>query len=113
MKFKPLYIVLLSALVLVSGHAQYTTDGYYRVSNYATGRYIYVYDNTGSINISTSSADMGAIQLWKDINRTYTDPASILHIKKIRTTENGGEMFDITSQGTGIHEIIGYYINIY
>lgn len=113
MKFKPLYIVLLSALVWVSGHAQYTTDGYYRVSNYATGRYIYVYDNTGSINISTSSADMGAIQLWKDINRTYTDPASILYIKKIHTTENGVEMFDITSQGTGIHEIIGYYINIY
>ncbi len=86
-------------------------DGYYRVHNYKTGRYIYVLDNTGSINISTSSADMGALKLWKDKSKALTDPATIIYAE-YKYKGSYGEMYDLRAQGTGVYGIIGYYVNI-
>ena len=83
-------------------------NGFYRVHNYATNRYVYVYDNTGKINVSTTSADMGAIQLWKDHNRTISDPASIVYAE-----QKGGNVYNLHSQGTSVYEIIGYNVMIY
>lgn len=82
--------------------------GYYRVHNYKTERYVYVYDNTGKINISTTSADMGAIQLWKEHNRTISDPASIIYVEP-----KGNNKYNLHSQGTSVVEIIGYHVMIY
>ena len=98
------YILLLFA---TASYAQ-LQNGFYRVHNYATERYVYVYDNTGKINISTASADMGAIQLWKNHNRTLSDPASIIYIE-----DKGGNMYNLHSQGTSVHEIIGYNVMVY
>ena len=82
------------------------------MKNLATSRYIYVYDNTGKINISTTSADMGAIELHKDPNRRFSDPGSIIYVKYIYEKE-GIKKYDLTSQGTGVHQIIGYYVQIF
>ena len=98
------YILLLYTTL---SYAQ-LQNGFYRVHNYATERYVYVYDNTGKINISTTSADMGAIQLWKDHNRTISDPASIIYVEK-----KADNMYNLHSQGTSVHEIIGYNVMVY
>ena len=82
--------------------------GFYRVHNYKTERYVYVYDNTGKINISTTSADMGAIQLWKDHSRTISDPASVIYVEP-----KGNNKYNLHSQGTSVVEIIGYHVMIY
>ena len=63
---------LLTALVslyVFVGFAQLNGDGYYRFQNVGSERYLYVYDNRGSISIGTTSADLGAIQLWSDFNK--------------------------------------------
>ena len=62
-------------------YSQITGDGYYRFRNLATSRYMYVSDNTGKINIQTTSADMGAIELHKDPDRRFSDPGSIIYVK--------------------------------
>ena len=80
-------------------------NGFYRVHNYATNRYVYVYDNTGKINVSTTSADMGAIQLWKDHNRTISDPASVIYVEN-----KNNNVYNLHSQGTSVYEIIGYHV---
>ena len=98
------YILLLFA---TASYAQ-LQSGFYRVHNFATERYVYVYDNTGKINVSTTSADMGAIQLWKDHNRTISDPASIIYVE-----QKGGSIYNLHSQGTSVHEIIGYNVMVY
>ena len=87
-------------------------DGFYRVHNLATDRYIYVLDNTGSINIATASADMGALKLWKDKSKTLSDPATIVYAE-YQYKGSYGEMYDLRAQGTGVHDIIGYYVNIF
>lgn len=90
----------------LSAAAQFSNDGYYRVYNRGTKRYIYVYDCTGSINPATTSADMGAIQLWSGQEKLVTDPASVIYIKKI----NNYDQYDLMSQGTSVHGIINYYV---
>jgi hypothetical protein len=82
-------------------------EGYYRVSNMKTERYVYVRDNTGSINYSALSAEMGAVELWKDHDKTLSDPGSIIYLKKV---ENG--QYDLKSQGTGILEMIERAVTI-
>ena len=93
-------------------YSQITGDGYYRFRNLATSRYMYVSDNTGKINIQTTSADMGAIELHKDPDRRFSDPGSIIYVKYMYEKE-GIKKYDLTSQGTGVHQIIGYYVQIF
>lgn len=109
---RKLILISFFSLICFQSFAQIDGDGYYRVHNKATERYVYVCDNTGSINYSTTSAEMGALQLWKNHSRTYSDPASIIYISK-KGTNTSGDYFDLQSQGTGVHQIIGYYVNLY
>ena len=107
----PRYLSLcIIAFFASAAFAQYTGDGYYRVHNKATSRYIYVLDNTGKINVATTSADMGAIELHKDTARLHYDPACIIYAQKVSTTD---DIFDLHAQGTGVHDIIGYYVTVY
>ncbi len=106
---KRLILSIFAGLLSLSVCPQIAGDGYYRVSNLKTGRYVYVTDNTGSINVQATTAEMGAIQLWKDHSRTYSDPASVIYIEK-KGTNSGGDYYDLQSQGTGTYSIIGYYV---
>jgi uncharacterized protein YjdB len=109
-------LLFLSSLLLLAtsifAQTGILADGYYRVRNLATSRYLYVYDNTGKINIATTSADMGAIELHKDANRRISDPGSIIYVKYVYE-KDGNKRYDMTSQGTGVHQIIGYYVQLY
>lgn len=100
--FSPLSVIL----------AQDIEDGYYRVHNKKTGRYVYVTDNTGSINFTGAKAEMGALQLWKDHSRTISDPASIIYLK-VMGANDGGTYYNLMSQGTGVKQIIDYYVYIH
>ena len=111
-KFLFLSFLLLLTNFIFAQTTGILEDGYYRVRNLATSRYIYVYDNTGKINIATTSADMGAIELHKDANRRISDPGSIIYVKYVYEKE-GNKKYDLTSQGTGVHQIIGYYVQLY
>lgn len=101
---KKFYAIVLFTLIAAQASALITGDGFYRVNNYKTQRYIYVTDNTGSINVQATTAEMGAIQLWTDHSRTIADPASIIYIKKV------GDAYDLIAQGTGVHALVGYYV---
>jgi uncharacterized repeat protein (TIGR02543 family) len=101
-------LLLLSLItVLVSNvSAQFTTDGFYRVQNYGTKRYLYLTDNTGSYDMKRDIGDFGALQLFKGQEKTLSDPASILYIKKY------GSQVDIQGQGVGIYKIVSRYVDL-
>lgn len=102
--------ILLTAGVLLAtatASAQLNGDGYYRIQNFGTGRYIHVVDNRGSINMNTTSADLKAIHLWMGFERSVSNPASVVYIKGIK-----GSSYDVMAQGTGIYSIIGRYANL-
>lgn len=104
------FILLLLSVVGVSigafAQAADLSNGYYRVTNAHSDRYIHVLDNKGSLNIQASSADMGAIILKKGIERAISDPASVLYVEK------NGSQYDIKAQNTGIYSMIEVFVNL-
>lgn len=102
-----LYLILSSVFVCASLHAQLSGDGYYRVLNQKTSRYITVQDNRGSINLSTTKADLLAIKTVRGFERMVDDPASVIYIEKV------GSQYNLKAQGTDTKVITGgRYLNL-
>lgn len=109
-KFLIIYFGLLLpaiSLMALGPVSAYTTDGYYRVQNYGSERYAYVSDNTDNSDIARNVFDLAALQLWKDLNRTISDPASIIYIE-----QHGTDNYDLRAQGTGVYSMVGMYVNV-
>lgn len=98
-------LLLLLALFPSLMFAQYIGSGYYRVSNLSSGRDIWVVDCTGGIY--GTSADAHAIQLKKDKEGALSSPMTIIYIDDL-----GNGLFNLSTQGTGIYQILNYYVSI-
>lgn len=102
--------LLFSGILAVSalcGAAQINGNGYYRVQNHISQRYVYVTDNRGSINYQATTADVNALQLWKRFEKASSDPATIIYFEK------QGKEWDLKAQNTGVHSIINIYVSIF
>lgn len=86
--------------------SSYTGDGYYRVKNVNTERYVTVIDGYGKVDVQSTSADMGAIETVRDFENIVSDPASIIYIKQ----EGGG--YNLFCQGVETYKMIHYYFHI-
>ena len=103
---KRIQLLLLTLICTLAAQAQYPDDGYYRVRSSVQKRYVRVIDNTGSVNVQTTDADLGALCTQRSWDKVVSEPASIIYIKKIEDP-NG---YDLQSQGTGSYEIIQYAV---
>ena len=101
----------MASLSLAGAIAQNATgfvnNGYYRVHNLATDRYIYVTDNKDYYDELHDAEDFQAIQLWKDASKAVYDPATVIYITRF---SNG--KYDLEAQGTGVHALTGYYVTV-
>lgn len=98
--------LLFAAVCTLSAYAQLNGNGYYRAQSSEQGRYIRIIDNRGSVNLSTTEADMEALRTKAGFENVVSDPATIIYIKKMNTG------YDFQSQGTGSYSIISYEVNI-
>ncbi len=96
----------LALTAALPASAQLTGDGYYRGENYKTGRYIYVVDDKGQINNTSTQADLGACHLWSGFLKASSDPATILYVSEVYGK------YDIAAQGTSVHKFINHYLFI-
>lgn len=103
---KVLFSAVLFLLALTS-FAQLKGNGYYFVKNFGSGRWAYLCDNYGKLDMGSQSADCGAIQLWRSRN-PHEDPSSVIYIKNV-----SGSSYDLQGQGTGVYKLIGHYVSIY
>ena len=104
-------LLLIAVLCLTDTFAQNGTgfngNGYYRICNLMTKRYIYVTDNKDYYDKNKDIGDFQAIQLWTDINRAVSDPASVIYIKEVSSNQ-----FDLMAQNTSVHALTGYYVGV-
>ena len=100
------FLLSLIAVLIPDVSAQFTNDGFYRVQNYGTKRYLYLTDNTGSYDMKRDVGDFGALQLYTGQEKTISDPSCILYIKKF------GSQIDIQGQGVGIHNLVSRYVDL-
>lgn len=101
-------IYLLFFLAALTSHvsAQFTSDGFYRVQNFGTKRYLYLTDCTGYYDMNRDIGDFGALQMFTGKDKTVSDAASIIYIKKY------GSQVDIQGQGIGIYKIVSRYVDL-
>lgn len=104
---KKLLLASLSVLMALPALADLQGDGYYRVQNAMTKRYIYLVDDKGSVNYATTSADVQALQLWLGFDMASSDPATVFKL-----TNNSGSSYDVASQGTSLYSFFESYLKI-
>ena len=103
---KRLFLTLLSATFLLAAHAQLNGNGYYRVQNVASTRYITVLDNRGSVDYQSTTADMQAIKTILGFDKVVNDPASIIYIQQVGTSSGVGQ-YNLFCQGIDTKVITG------
>lgn len=99
--------LILSAPLAAS--AQITGDGYYRVKNNASERFITITDDiVGEVNMSSTTADLSNITTWRGFDYVKSNPASVIYIEAV------GNKYNLKGQGTSIYDISGgrVYIDI-
>lgn len=106
---KTILLVLLLTITFTT-YAQLGSNGFYRVQNTTTGRYVKVADNRGSLNYQAATADVGAIRTIRDFEKVVSDPGTIIYIELVSDPSN--PRYDLKAQGTGMHDIIDHYVQI-
>ncbi|MCD8296305.1 MAG: hypothetical protein LUC88_01900 [Prevotella sp.] len=102
------YLLFLFLSSVMTVFAQYPGDGYYRVQNVGTGRYIVLVDNRGSINIATTSADLGALKSYEDFDYVVSRPGSVIYAKRHGTATE----YTLYSQGADTYSIVSGYLKL-
>lgn len=103
------FILSLMIAAPLAATAQITGDGYYRIKNNKSERYITICDNiVGEVNMSSTKADLSNLVTWRGFDYVKSNPASIIYI------EAAGSQYNLKGQGTSIYDISGgkVYINI-
>ncbi|MBR6194818.1 MAG: hypothetical protein IKQ58_05040 [Prevotella sp.] len=104
---KRIKLLLTSIVCAVSAYAQLSGDGFYRVQNEKTKRFITVVDNRGSVNVQTTDADLNALRTVEGFERVVSDPASVVYIKKM------AKGYDLQSQGMDTYAMINRELMIF
>ena len=97
---KRIKLLFFSAVCAVSAYAQLSGDGYYRVQNEKTLRFITVVDNRGSVNAEKTDADLNALRTVQGFERVVSDPASVVYVRKM------SKGYDLQSQGMDTYTMI-------
>ena len=104
-------LLFLTTLLPLTATAQLNGDGYYRIQNNKTERYLTLKDNVvnGTVDMSTASADVSNLRSWRGFDQVESNPASIFYIQKV------GTQYNLIAQGTSIYDITGgkKYLDIY
>ena len=112
MKKKILFFTLvLSCLTALPAAAQMFGDGFYRVQNYNTKRYITIVDNKSYTSKNSGQPELGALLTYSDPDYVRSTPSSIVYISSI-TADGAGYSCNIAGQGTSVYELVGEKINI-
>ena len=96
-------ITLVSILTTVQATAQSVANGYYRIQNNASSRYITVKDDAvGEVDMSSTNVDLSNIITWRGFDYVKSSPSSIIYVEQ---QANG--KYNLKTQGTSIYEITG------
>ena len=92
----------LAAFCALTTSAQ-LADGFYRIQNKVTGRYISISDNEPTnyeVKYTTANVDMAGIRTIKSWERVEANPATIVYVRNISDNK-----YDIEGQGTSLYKI--------
>lgn len=103
-------LLVLPFTVVASVFSQMPADGYYRILNTTTSRYLVVTSDKGKVNYEATDVDLGSLKTYKSFDKVVSAPGSILYLQK---KGSGKYSYSVLSQGTDTYSISGgNYLNI-
>lgn len=104
---KTILSLALACLTGLSAQAQLNGNGYYRIQNAITKRYMSLTDNqSGGLEYASSSIEAAALMTIMNWEEVSSDPGTIFYIEKV------GKEYNIKGQGSDMHNMTGYYIRL-
>lgn len=105
---KNFILSILTFFAAVPVIAQIESNGYYRVKNFTTERYIVVVDNKskGADKITTT-VDLLALNSIRSWDRIESNPASVIYLEKKSDNE-----YNVKAQGCDAHAMVGFYLRL-
>ena len=122
---KKIILFFLSTVFAVSAHAQFSGDGYYRIQNYSSNRFLAVVDPSGGrrgtdIDIAAVvgygsayiNADGTQVKYANDaerFSRVAWDPATVLYVK---TVNGNSSLLDFYGQGIDTYKLTSAHLTV-
>ena len=101
-------LLLLACISIGTMHAQVKGNGYYRIQNAKTERYMSLTTTeTTGISMQTTTVDCKALLTKKKWDDVSTDPGTIFYIEN-----KGDDQYNIKNQGSSLYDMINYYIRL-
>ena len=111
MKKNILFSLVLSCLTVLPAAAQIFGEGFYRIQNVGTKRYIGIVDNASYTQTNAGNPELGALLSYGDLDYVRSTPSTIVYINDI-TPDGAGYSCNIWAQGTSVYELAGMKINV-
>ena len=107
-------IILVAALSLCqSAKCQLTDNGFYRVQNTTTNRYISIVDNKSYTQLITTSPDLYALKTIYTYDKVLSDPSTVFYIEKKSYNQTySSDVCNIHGQGVDMYKIISHYLYV-
>ena len=99
---KKTILTLIASIIAIHSFAQLGADGYYRIQNAGTGRYLSIVNNRvdDTNKNALMSGNMGNIYSLATFSDATSDPGSIIYIKK------NGTSYDLITQGMSTAKLL-------
>ena len=94
-------LLFLSSFLPLAAAAQLNGDGYYRIQNNASERYVTITDDVIADISTPSDIDVNNLTTWKGVDNIKSNPGSIFLIEAV------GDKYNISGQGISVHKITG------
>lgn len=104
---KQLLLFYFLLFVSVLAQAQFNGNGYYRIKNRDTQRYLSIVDDKASVNIATTEPDLAAILPIRNFDRIVGNPGSIIYIE-----DAGSGNYVLSAQNVNTYNLMGEYLKL-
>ncbi len=105
---KTITSIVLACFSGLAAHAQLNGNGYYRIQNVVTERYMSLSDNhSQGVDITSTTVDAGALVTRRDVDVVTIDPGTVFYIRNVSDNE-----YNISAQGANLHDMISYYVKL-
>lgn len=107
---KRISTILLATALAIPTFAQLNGNGFYRIQNAQSKRYLSIVDNKAEKKeiTQTSNADLYAINAFDDFDNVVSDPGSIIYIE-----QSGNNGYILRGQGMDTYKLSGLYLKIH
>ena len=98
-RMKKIFTSIIFATIALTASAQ-ISEGFYRIMNNYTKRYLTITSREGEVHISGGTVDLEALETIKPLEDISSHPGSCIYITPIKGTE-----YDMAVQGTTLSKI--------